>query len=402
MKNFFSALFLVLFSASSFAQIGFLQGTQALISRDQTGECCSGNNYTLALAESTIVTGKKASISFHNLGYDEGKLELSRDAGFRSLKLYDNQGLGLGLHVVGQGLFSRDNVFECCSGLANYTLAIAENTILTGKRASISFHNQGNAEGRMELSTDGGFRNIKFTDAQGVTLGLNVTGNVLIGNTAIKSGYKLFVEQGIVTEKLEVTTDAAINGSLASRLITVLPENNVGEGGEIRLKGSLSTLKGYNIDTFYNQFRIFTGNSIRFMIADNGNIGIGTTNPDDKLTVKGKIHAEEIRVDLQVPADYVFEKYYVGKSTSKPDYKMLPLAEVEKYTKINNHLPDVPSAQEIKENGLNVGQMSNILLQKVEELTLYIIEMNKQLSLQKEHNDKLDEKLRALQDKINK
>ncbi len=321
---FFLALFLVFFSVDSFAQIGFLQGTQALISRDQTAECCSGNNYTLALAESTTFTGKKASISFHNLGQDEGKLELSNDGGFRNLKLYDNQGYGLGL---------------------------------------------------------------------------NVTGHVLIGNTTIKPGYKLFVEQGILTEKLEVSADASIKGNLTSKLITVLPENNVAEGGEILLKGSTNNLKDYHIDNLYNSFRIFTGNSVRFFISDSGNTGIGTTNPDEKLTVKGKIHTEEIRVDLQVPADYVFEKYYTGMSSSKPDYKMLPLSEIENYTKINKHLPDVPSAQDIKENGLQVGQMSNVLLQKVEELTLYIIEMNKQLALQKERNDKLEKTIGELQKK---
>lgn len=58
---------------------------------------------------------------------------------------------------------------------------------------------------------------------------------------------------------------------------------------------------------------------------------------------------------------------------------MPTLVEVEKFTKENNHLPHVPSAQEIKEKGLQVGGMSNALLQKIEELTLYIIEQNKRI-----------------------
>jgi hypothetical protein len=115
------------------------------------------------------------------------------------------------------------------------------------------------------------------------------------------------------------------------------------------------------------------------IVANDGKVGIGSANPDEKLTVKGKIHAEEIRVDLLVPADYVFEKYYTGASTLKADYVMPSLAEVEKFTKANNHLPNVPSAQEIKDNGLQLGEMSNVLLQKVEELTLYIIEQNKKI-----------------------
>lgn len=106
----------------------------------------------------------------------------------------------------------------------------------------------------------------------------------------------------------------------------------------------------------------------------NGNVGIGTTIPDQKLTVKGKIHAEEVIVDLNVPvADYVF----------KPNYKLMPLPEVEQFVKANSHLPEIPSATEITKNGLSVGEMQNKLLQKVEELTLYVIEQQKQIELLK-------------------
>lgn len=113
--------------------------------------------------------------------------------------------------------------------------------------------------------------------------------------------------------------------------------------------------------------------------GDTGNVGIGSQNPDEKLTVKGKIHAEEVRVDLNVPADYVFESYYTGTSDLKPEYKMPTLSEVEAYTKENNHLPEMPSAKEIQEDGLHVSKMTNLLLQKVEELTLYTIEQEKRI-----------------------
>ncbi len=110
-----------------------------------------------------------------------------------------------------------------------------------------------------------------------------------------------------------------------------------------------------------------------------GNVGIGSTRPDQKLTVKGKIHAEEVIVDLLVPADYVFQKYYTGTSELKPDYQMPTLAELEKFTKQNNHLPNLPSAKEIQEKGLQLGEMSNLLLQKIEELTLYVIQQQKEI-----------------------
>lgn len=115
------------------------------------------------------------------------------------------------------------------------------------------------------------------------------------------------------------------------------------------------------------------------VIKNNGNFGIGSQNPDSRLTVKGKIHCEEVKVDLQVPADYVFEKYYTGTSILKADYKMFTLEEVEEFIKKNNHLPEVPSAKQIKEEGLHLKEMTNLLLQKIEELTLYTIEQEKRI-----------------------
>jgi hypothetical protein len=106
-----------------------------------------------------------------------------------------------------------------------------------------------------------------------------------------------------------------------------------------------------------------------------GNVGIGTTAPDAKLAVKGTIHAQEVKVDLNVPGpDYVFE----------PSYDLKPLAEIETYIKENKHLPEVPSAKEMEKNGVQLGEMNMLLLKKVEELTLYSIEQNKKLNEQQE------------------
>ena len=89
----------------------------------------------------------------------------------------------------------------------------------------------------------------------------------------------------------------------------------------------------------------------------------------------------------------------------KSDYVMPTLAEIENFTKNNHHLPNIPSAQEIKQNGLSLGEMSNVLLQKVEELTLYVIEQNKELErlkIENENYKSLAERLSAIEKELKK
>ena len=119
----------------------------------------------------------------------------------------------------------------------------------------------------------------------------------------------------------------------------------------------------------------------------NGNIGIGTNVPDEKLTVKGKIHTQEVLVDLNgaVAPDYVFESYYKGYSSLNSTYKMLDLKSLENYLKKHYHLPEIPSASSLAKEGLELKKMNLLLLQKIEELTLYTLEQQKQLdNLQKQ------------------
>jgi hypothetical protein len=118
----------------------------------------------------------------------------------------------------------------------------------------------------------------------------------------------------------------------------------------------------------------------RMTISMNGNVGIGNANPDQKLTVNGKIKCEEVDVVVDVPADYVFEN----------DYSLMPLTEVARYIRENKHLPNVPNAQTLKENGWPVGEMNNKLLEKVEELTLYLIELKKENDALKDRLNKLE------------
>ncbi|WP_299361766.1 hypothetical protein [Winogradskyella sp.] len=108
-------------------------------------------------------------------------------------------------------------------------------------------------------------------------------------------------------------------------------------------------------------------------VFSTGNIGIGTMSfvdgPDTyRLSVAGKVRAEAVKVYTDW-ADFVFED----------NYELPTLEEVEDYINDNGHLKDIPSAQEVEENGIELGEMNKLLLQKIEELTLYAIELKKEI-----------------------
>ncbi|QIE59071.1 hypothetical protein G5B37_05700 [Rasiella rasia] len=122
-------------------------------------------------------------------------------------------------------------------------------------------------------------------------------------------------------------------------------------------------------------------NTFKNISEKNGMIGIGTNAPDELLTVKGKIHTQEVIVDLQgaVAPDYVFEWYAHGHSNLLPSYSLTPLPELAAFIKKHKHLPGVPSANTLDKEGLSLKEMNLILLEKVEELTLYTLRQQEEI-----------------------
>ena len=102
-------------------------------------------------------------------------------------------------------------------------------------------------------------------------------------------------------------------------------------------------------------------------INTNGNVGIGTTNPQTKLAVNGEITTKEVIVTMDGWSDFVF----------KNDYDLWSLEKVEEYIKEKGHLPEIPSTYEVEKNGIELGEMNARIIRKIEELTLYIIKINK-------------------------
>ena len=100
-----------------------------------------------------------------------------------------------------------------------------------------------------------------------------------------------------------------------------------------------------------------------------GYIGIGTEHPHHKLDVRGAIRADEIYVNIATGADFVFDD----------SYKLRSLSELNKFVQEYQHLPEIPSANEMRTNGVNMNEFQMQLLQKIEELTLYVIQQEQRI-----------------------
>ena len=147
--------------------------------------------------------------------------------------------------------------------------------------------------------------------------------------------------------------------------------------------GQLKPMSPVNITVYdpTGKNNVTTNYTINTLISTNitGNIGIGTNNPQSTLDIRGKIIANEVEIKVYTGADFVFE----------PDYILKPLNEVESFIKENKHLPDIPSEKEVIKNGISVGEMQAKLLQKIEELTLYVIDLKKE-------NESIKQELKGL------
>lgn len=147
-----------------------------------------------------------------------------------------------------------------------------------------------------------------------------------------------------------------------ARIITLPADVN---NGSANGKMVLGTRRFFNKRGTGNEW--FYGDDI--VIDASGNVGIGTLSPQAKLAVKGEVHAQKVKVTLTGWSDFVFE----------PTYKFPSIYETEQYILKYKHLPGIPSEAEVKEKGVDVGEMNKLLLQKLEEQMLYIIELKKEV-----------------------
>jgi len=191
---------------------------------------------------------------------------------------------------------------------------------------------------------------------------------------------------------------------------TLSPNNDQGWNKVLELKGDIhakllvTTVNGVKLgmfshDAFNAKIGTESNHNLTFTagywndimtLTTQGKVGIGTLTPSEKFSVKGKILAEEVKVQSSTSwPDYVFAQ----------NYKKIPLPELEQFIAKNKHLPDIPSAQQVAKDGIELGTNQAALLKKIEELTLYIIDQNNELKKQNEKITRLEKKITQLNSK---
>jgi|GEM_PF-6947510 len=277
------------------------------------------------------------------------KLHLDNDGAFLAQGTYDNgwteSNLGAGTRVL---WYPRKAAFRAGhvnstqwdnNNIGNYSFACGFSTTSSGTSSIAMGHDS------------------RATNSYAISMGMQATASNM---SAMALGYQVTASGKYATSLGYVSRAEGENSIALGKWVNATGTNSIviglGASSSSRLVNNTpnSLMVGFNTATP----ALFVGSKV----------GIGTKNPDEMLTVKGKIHAEEVIIDLSVPAaDYVFNS----------DYSLMPLHKVEAFVKTNKHLPEIPSAVEVKEKGFSIGEMQNKLLQKIEELTLYVIELQK-------------------------
>lgn len=243
-----------------------------------------------------------------------------------------------------------------------------------------------NASGDLFFATANG-------TAPTIRMHITATGNVGIGNGDPRALFDVLTPvTNATTSVLGRMPEGDPGGGtyLGVQAYNTNPAGSISFALEHKFYGSLNSAinfhRGGNTNGGFISFSTSTGTE-RMRIDAIGNVGIGTTTTGGyKLAVEGTIGARKLKITQETWSDFVFD----------PGYHLQPLPELENYVKTNRHLPDVPSAEKVAKEGLDVGEMNKVLLLKVEELTLHLIEEHKQVEALKKEMEVLK---KAVQDK---
>lgn len=294
-----------------------------------------------------------------------------------------NFNLGIGVatpttmfHVGGTGLFNGD-LTTTSNMYVNGTLKVGTNSVFVGTGVTDNFIYTDN--GALRINGNEGQPTLQNTainpDGAVATVGFPA-GDIHGPNLAQIGQIHLMAKDFMMISGTNPTL------TFKQTYSTTTPSPNV--NGEMAIE-YVNTVEGTETVTGINFWKPFPNtngfdNYLLFVRTD-GNIGIGTATPDHKLDVCGTIRSKEVFVEVGW-CDYVFDE----------SYKLKPLYEVEEYIKKNHHLPGIESEKEIETNGLKLAEMSAKHMEKIEELTLYIIEQQKQIDALKKEMEELKNK----------
>ncbi len=216
-----------------------------------------------------------------------------------------------------------------------------------------------------------GYGGIKFFTGGEMRVAVTRSGNVGVGTDS--PAHKLDVNGNVRTQNVVLPQGYQLTRDLNDTF--TYQDKAIGQYSIGWNADSWYTSAGTLWQSGYGGVKFFTGGDVRLAITRSGNIGVGTDNPKNKLDVAGTIRATEVKVEALPWADFVFNE----------NYKLRSLEEVKAHIEEHKHLPDIPSEADVKENGVSLGEMQAKLLQKIEELTLYVIKQDeKNKALEKE------------------
>jgi hypothetical protein len=272
---------------------------------------------------------------------------------------------------IGIGIQAPTTNFQLHNSTSNSANLFSMTNNATGTTSTDGFRIQQQANGEITLKQQ---ENAAFNLYGSQNKGMTILPNGYVGfNTDYPQQQIHVVDENILISKSSSPGSKAPgspNGSILFGANVTANYNPYGEWG-------IEYLDEPSIGSGLNFWKVWSPsspliNAVLFL-KNNGNVGIGVGNPQSKLAVDGTICAKEVRVALSGSPcwpDFVFNK----------DYNLMSLDELEQFIYENKHLPNTPSAAEVEENGIQLGEMNALLLQKIEELTIHLIDLQKRLS----------------------
>lgn len=320
---------------------------------------------------------------------------------FNNGKVYVGYRLGIGvasplaaLHVTGAENDGTAGSVRITSG----TGASAQNMLFDGNEIDALFDGlflNNNSNQKVVIADGGGMVGIDISDP---TAKLHVNGNLRLQDPVSNNTFMIetgddgdlhFIgDEGIA---MTVTDESSRVGVRTSNPVSALDVRgnltvgNEGDNSQITMNAANGKSARIGVQDDDNTgFFIITDDTYRFRVNQNGSISVGSTNTPSgyKMSVDGKLICEELRVELSGAwGDYVFAN----------DYELLPLEEVGNFITENKHLPGIPTAAQIEAEGIAVGEMQTKMMVKIEELTLYLLQLKKE-------NDELRQVIESLKD----